>query len=251
MVKGALHLHSTYSDGEFTLPELRELFLAAQCSFACMTDHADWFDAASLSAYVDECEALSDERFAFIAGLEFNCFDGMHVLGYGVVARAASCDPNVVIRHIERAGGLAVIAHPRETAFPTIEALDVLPGGIEVWNSKYDGPEAPRPGTFALLSRLRQRRLGMTAFFGQDLHGRKQYRELFTLVDCQAPAKGTVLRALQCGGYVGLKGDLVLPSSGALPRRLERSFGRVHQRSQLVKRCIEQVKTLAGRPVPS
>jgi hypothetical protein len=36
MFKGAMHIHSTYSDGEFTLPELREVFLAERCAFVCM-----------------------------------------------------------------------------------------------------------------------------------------------------------------------------------------------------------------------
>ena len=91
MLLGVLHLHSTYSDGEFSLAELRRLFCAAGCRFACVTDHADAFDSdGQLDAYRRECDALSDDRFRFIAGLEYTCVDRMHVLGYGVSGRIAA-----------------------------------------------------------------------------------------------------------------------------------------------------------------
>ncbi len=54
MFKGAIHLHSVYSDGEFTLAELREALVAAGCSFACMTDHAEYFDRLMTRDYVAE-----------------------------------------------------------------------------------------------------------------------------------------------------------------------------------------------------
>ena len=54
MLKGAIHLHSTYSDGEFTLSELREVMISAGCDFVCMTDHAESFDDEKLEAYVRE-----------------------------------------------------------------------------------------------------------------------------------------------------------------------------------------------------
>ena len=40
MLRGALHIHSTWSDGEFTLSELRHILVGAGCRFACVTDHA-------------------------------------------------------------------------------------------------------------------------------------------------------------------------------------------------------------------
>src|ERR1043166_5158390 len=130
MLKGAIHVHSTYSDGEFTLAELREVYLSLGCRFVCMTDHAEDFDAAKLNDYVAECARLSDAHFRFIAGLEFNCDRRMHVLGFGVTQMAQTTDPQAVIRHIKQAGGLAVIAHPMDSAFEWIESFDQLPDGI-------------------------------------------------------------------------------------------------------------------------
>src|SRR5262245_9182741 len=71
MFKGAVHIHSTYSDGEFTLAELRQVFRTAGCDFVCTTDHAEDFDENKLRAYADECTSLSDDHFRLVAGLEY------------------------------------------------------------------------------------------------------------------------------------------------------------------------------------
>jgi hypothetical protein len=244
---GALHIHSTCSDGEFTLRELREIFAAAGCAFACLADHAESFDTDRLRAYVRECESLSDERFQVIAGLEYSCRERMHVLGYGVTSRVATLDPEVVIRHIEREGGVSVIAHPLDTAFPWIETFRALPHGIEAWNSKYDGRYAPRPGTFRLLERLQARKPELHAFYGQDLHWKTQFRGLFTLVRCEAPARAAVLAALARGDYCARKGDLELPANGRLPEPLLARFGSLHARSDRMRRFITRVKQTADR----
>jgi len=247
MLKGVLHCHSTYSDGDLTLAQLREIFVSAGCRFLCITDHAEYFDAEKTTAYERECEQRSDDRFRFIAGLEYRCMNGMHVLGYGTTSPIASIDPEEVFRQIRLAGGVAVIAHPRDDAFAWIETFEMLPDGIETWNSKYDGRYAPRPGTFALLGRLKARRPSMTAFYGQDLHWRNQYRGLFTMAECEAADRASVLRALGRGDYVGVKDDLRLPSSGELDPDLLEQFARAHSRSRVLRRWIRRVKAASDR----
>jgi hypothetical protein len=254
VLQGALHIHSTYSDGEFTLAELRELFIAAGCRFACVTDHADWFDDARLADYRRECSERSDDRFRFIAGLEYECVGRMHVLGYGVTTQIDSTDPEQVIARIQTLGGIAVIAHPKETAFADIEGFDRLPHGIEVWNSKYDGRYAPRPGTFALLERLKKRRSDMCAFYGQDLHWRRQYRQLFTVVESDVLARDAVLAALAEGRYIGVKENQTLPSDGVLPPLLLARFARANSRSQRMRTWVRRIKGWAdgaGIAVPA
>ena len=253
MLKGALHLHSTYSDGDFTLPELRAVLVAEGCRFACITDHADWFDAAAIDRYVRECEQWSDDQFRFIAGLEFGCIDRMHVLGLGVTDPIDSSDPQEVIRHIDRHGGVAVIAHPKNDAFAWIETFETLPNGVETWNSKYDGRYAPRPATFALLARLKTRRPGMTAYYGQDLHWRTQYRGLFTMVDCATPDRAAVLDALARGAYAGMKDGLELPASGEVTPELLVRFARAQGRSRRLRTWMTRAKRwceAAGVSVP-
>src|SRR4051812_23946765 len=117
MLRGAIHIHSTYSDGELTLAELRDRYIALGCSFLAMTDHAESFTGDTLRSYAAECERLSTPDFALVAGLEFGCLDRMHVLGFGVTALAPSKEPQAVFAHVARHGGVSVIAHPMDTAF--------------------------------------------------------------------------------------------------------------------------------------
>jgi PHP domain len=254
MLNGAIHVHSTYSDGEFTLAELREVYRSIGCRFVCMTDHAEYFDAARLADYVAECAALSDGGFQFIAGLEFNCDRRMHVLGFGVTRLTETPDPQAVIRHIKGEGGLAVIAHPMDTAFAWIESFDELPHGIETWNSKYDGRYAPRPQTFALLNRLQQREPRMRAFYGQDLHWKRQHRGLLNRLQIDQVSRAAVMSALARGDYEAVKGDIALPSSGALSAELIARFGslnaRYARRRQWIKRAKKWIDR-AGLKVPA
>jgi hypothetical protein len=242
MLKAALHIHSTYSDGEFTLAELKQLYAEVGCSVIGITDHADHFDEPKLADYIQECRSLSDDRFLFLCGLEYGCEQRMHILGYGTTAPAQSEDPQKVIRHIEEHDGLAVIAHPKDSMFPWIESFAVLPGGIETWNSKYDGRYAPRPGTFELLQRLRARRSGMTAFYGQDLHWKKQFRGLFTELRCDSINRAEILNALATGRYAGVKADLRLPSTGELSPELAAQFAGKHAQSERMRNLLKAGK---------
>ena len=242
-----MHLHSTYSDGEFTLAELREIFFAEGCRFACVTDHAESFDEASIQRYVEECASLSDDKFVLVAGLEYRCEHNMHILGYGATKLTQTIDPQEVIRHIASQNALSAIAHPKDEFFPSIESFEDLPLGIEVWNTKYDGRYAPRPGTFALLQRLRQRRPATLAFFGQDLHWKKQFRGMFVEVDCALAKAEAILSALARGTYYATKDAYRLPSSGLIPEARLAEFGHAHGRSDRIWRLLKNGKQLLDR----
>jgi hypothetical protein len=247
MLTGALHAHSTFSDGEFTLPELREAFLSEGCSFLCMTDHAEYFDEHSIQRYVSECESLSDKKFLLLAGLEYRCERNMHILGYCATQLTPSADPQEVIRHIGSQGAVSVIAHPKNDSFDWIERFSTLPMGIETWNTKYDGRYAPRSGTFALLQRLRRRNPEMHAFYGQDLHWKKQFRGLRVVLDCDSAEPAAILSALAGGKYSAQKDDLKLPSSGLLPETLLAEFDRVQARSNRLWRYLKSGKHTLDR----
>ena len=246
MIRAALHVHSTYSDGEFTLAELREKFLLAGCALIGMADHADAFDADRIRQYVAQCERLSDERLLLMPGLEFGCVQRMHIVGYGVTALIDSSDPASVIAHIRAHGGVAVIAHPPGPLFEVIERLAILPDGIEGWNSKYDGRYAPRPVTFELIARLQLRRPGLRAFYGQDLHWRTQYSGLSTLLDVLAAERTMVLEALRGGAFEGSTAALRLPSDGHLSADLLARFARINGRSQRFVTVVRSAKRMMG-----
>jgi hypothetical protein len=247
MLKGVLHIHSKYSDGEFTLAEIRDIFRAGKCAFVGMTDHAEYFDEQSIQRYIAECESLSDADFCMIPGLEYRCERDMHILGYHATKLTQSKNPEEVIRHIDAQQAFSVIAHPKNEFFPWIESFSTLPQGIETWNSKYDGRYAPRPATFALLQRLRQRSPEMRAFYGLDLHWKKQFREFFIELDCNAIHSGAIIAAIASGSYVAQKDDLRLPSTGALSATLIEEFDRAHARSSAVRRFLKDGKKTLDR----
>jgi hypothetical protein len=247
MLKGVLHIHSRYSDGEFSLDELRKVFLSEGCAFVCMTDHAEYFDEDSIRRYVAECEALSDAKFRFVPGLEYRCERNMHILGYHAMQLTRATDPQEVIRHIDAQGGVSVIAHPKDDFFEWIEGFAVLPQGIETWNTKYDGRYAPRSGTFALLHKLKQRTPGIHAFYGIDLHWRKQFRSFFVSLDCDSVETGAIVAALSMGKYAAQKDGLQLPSSGILPEPMLVEFDRVHARSNHMRGWLKNGKKVLDR----
>ena len=246
MIKAALHVHSTYSDGEFTLAELRKKFLAAGCSLVGMADHADAFDAEKVAAYVAECEARSDARLRFVPGLEFGCVQRMHIVGYGVTAFIDSNDPATVIDHIRANDGVAVIAHPPNALFHLIEQLRVLPDGIEGWNSKYDGRYAPRPSTFALIQRLQARAPDLRAFYGQDLHWRRQFAGLFNMIDIPVAERRVLLPALRAGNFEGATDTLRLPSDGRPSPELLASFQNASDRTMRFRAAVKSARKMLG-----
>jgi hypothetical protein len=168
----------------------------------------------------------------------------MHIIGYGTTARVDTTDPQQVIAAIQGNHGIAVIAHPRDEAFDAIAAFEPLPDGIEVWNSKYDGQYAPRACTFALLARLQARRPDLHAFYGIDLHWRRQFRELFVEIAAETMQADAILGALRQGQYVGIKGGLRLPSDGTVPHAVLQRFEAAHMRSVRMRRWIGKVKSV-------
>ncbi len=246
---GALHLHSTYSDGEFSLPELRALLRAQGCTFAGVSDHADAFDDAKLAAYRAELDALSDAEFRFVPGLEYGC-GRLHILGYGVTLPIASSEPDEVIAAIKNAGGVCVVAHPQARFFARLEALKNLPHGIEIWNSKYDGRYAPRPAAYALLRRLQARDASVRGFFGQDLHWKKQFHGLFCRLNAEASSRDAILAALRGGDFVGVHGELELAPDGTMAPEVRAQLRRALRRSRLLQRVAGRAARL-GKMVPA
>ena len=250
---GIIHVHSTYSDGELTLAELRDALRGDGYRFVCMADHAEAFDTGKVERYLAECAALSDSEFFFVPGLEFECERRLHIVGYGCTRLAPSTNPEKVIAHIGSAGGLAVIAHPPDVHFAWLDNLPVRPHGLEVWNSKYDGRYAPRPSTFELLRRWQTGATPVRAFYGVDLHWRKQFRGLGCRVFAASPDGAGVLGALASDRYAGVYGTLLLPPSGEVDPVWLAQAGRRNRRYSGFRRLVKGAKRLldkAGLRVP-
>lgn len=250
MIPCALHVHSTWSDGEFTLEELRAVFLRQGVRAVFMSDHDTAFVPAQLQAYRDACAAVSDDQLRVIAGLEFTAPDRMHIVGYGVTELSPDPAPEAIFRHVSAHEGFSVLAHPRDDHFARIEKLSELPDALEVWNSKYDGKRGPRARTFALLGRLRQRTPGLLAAYGQDLHWRNQYRELITWVDATSNEPATLLGALRRGAYEARTRTLSLPSDGRVDSAVLADLDRAQVASSRTYRLLKLVAP-AARLLPA
>ena len=85
-VKGAFHIHSTYSgDGELELSRIKDLYFSDGYNFLAINEHQHDMDQFKFGRLVDECERLSEREFLLIPGIEFNCYRN-HILGIGIQA---------------------------------------------------------------------------------------------------------------------------------------------------------------------
>jgi predicted metal-dependent phosphoesterase TrpH len=217
-MRGVLHVHSRFSDGEELLERVAQTFRDAGMNFVAMSDHAEVFDAQRMQEYVDICDALSSNQFAVIPGLEFAFKGGsIHILGYGITHRVAALSMEQLVDGIHEEGGIAVLAHPPTGSINMIGPIKGKLDGIEVWNGRYDGTVAPRAESFQLLRRVRMSNLKVAAYGGIDLHSIGQARKpVYHEVDTEVIQRGHILDALRTARFTVRGGNLTIPSSGKL-----------------------------------
>jgi hypothetical protein len=87
----------------------------------------------------------------------------------------------------------------------------------------------------------------MRSFYGQDLHWKKQFRGLFVQLDSAPTNAQGILSALANGAYSGVKGELVLPSSGILEKELLSQFANAHAISYRMWQLLKQGKQVLDR----
>jgi hypothetical protein len=134
---GAIHIHSTYSDGETTVPGIIAAAKAVGLDYIVITDHM------RLDAKIDGYEGNHDGVWV-VVGYEHNDSDNKnHYLALGteqVVAEQKN--QQKYIDDIRKAGGVGFLAHPSEyrhyfrryPAYPwTMWQVNGY-NGIELWN---------------------------------------------------------------------------------------------------------------------
>jgi histidinol phosphatase-like PHP family hydrolase len=219
MIKGVLHVHTVFSDGEESLERLVETFKAAGMSFAAVSDHAEVFDEDRMKQYVALCESLSSPEFVIIPGLEFALHGGnIHILGYGITKRVRFGNMEQLVDGIHEPGGIAVLAHPPAGSTNMIGTIKGKLDGIEVWNGRYDGTHAPRADSFQLLRRVRMLNMKAVAYCGIDLHKIGQVRKpVYVEVKTDRLDRDSIMTALR-GGDFTLRGgnSMAIPSTGKL-----------------------------------
>lgn len=196
--RGVLHVHSTYSDGELTLAELRALGERNGLSFICLAEHDEQLSPERRQEFMNECHARSDEQFRFVPGFEVQQGDA-HVLILGGIVR--------------------ILAHPHRNSF-TLPSCE----GVEVWNSQYDGKRFPRWAALRWFRTVVRAHPELHAFGGIDLHRASHLGGPSTIVDIPSLTEDHILSALQGGRYrtVGVgctldaRGTIVSPAPAAV-----------------------------------
>jgi histidinol phosphatase-like PHP family hydrolase len=217
-MRGVLHVHSIFSDGEESLERVVQTFRESGVSFAAVSDHAEVFDEERMQEYVALCAALSDDHFLVIPGLEFALKGGsIHILGYGISQRVRATTMEQLVEGIHSAGGIAVLAHPPVGSINMIGAIKGKLDGIEVWNGRYDGTVAPRADSFQLLRRIRSSNVKAAAYCGIDLHKIGQARKpIYVEVETDKLEREAIINALRSGCFTVRGNNMVIPSSGNL-----------------------------------
>ncbi len=217
-MRGVLHVHSVFSDGEESLERIAHTFKDAGMSFILMSDHAEVFDEKRMQEYVALCDSLSGANFLVIPGLEFALKGGsIHILGYGITKRVRALHMDELVDGIHEMGGIAVLAHPPIGSINMIGAIKSKLDGIEVWNGRYDGTVAPRADSFQLLRRIRLSNLKAAAYCGIDLHKMGQARKaVYVEIETAKFERDEIINALRAGQFSLHGGSLAIPSSGSL-----------------------------------
>lgn len=140
--KGALHIHSTHSDGTGSLEEIVSSAKKAGLSWIIITDHNNLNGIAR--------EGFHD-GIAVIVGQEVSPKHGDHYLALGLKEVVASdLGPQGTINKVKELGGLGFIAHPdentqRQNSYRPLVWTDWnVTGfdGIEIWNHLSDWVDA-------------------------------------------------------------------------------------------------------------
>jgi hypothetical protein len=195
-----LHMHTIFSDGSGTYPELGQAALNAGVDVLLITDHNvlvkgfdTYYQDGKRCTLVLACEEIHDQG---------RVPQKNHLLVFGVNQELATYadDPQTLINYVSRLGGLSFIAHPVDPAMPSFGETDIswedwsVSGftGIELWNGfselknvakgKSDAiiyaffpraiPHGPHPKALILWDGLLSKGQHAVAIGGSDAHAR-------------------------------------------------------------------------------
>lgn len=194
---GYLHIHSKYSDGDYDLEKIKEVFSKMGANFIFLADHEERLDDKKFRDYLKECSRLSDNNFLIIPGLEINVGKN-HLLALN--AEQIHHENNLIekIKKYKDDGCLIVWAHPHKNKFKIDEKLFELLDGIEVWNSLYDGKIVPRFSSLKVASSLPDKKKLLCAL---DFHRAAHSDGPKIFLKSKILEKDAVIQELKSGNY--------------------------------------------------
>lgn len=143
-VKGALHIHSTFShDGTFSIAELAGRYSARGYQFIAIGEPPQDLNAAKVSKHRGKCAESFSFGFLIIPNIEFSSEGGLRIFGSAAKRATEEVDPVAVAREIHAQGGFAVLAHPSRNHWARDPELLAVLDAPEIWNVCYDGGFLP------------------------------------------------------------------------------------------------------------
>jgi hypothetical protein len=201
-IRGALHLHSTFSyDGKLPLEDIAALYRERGFQFVAFTEHSQDMNVAKVGAFCRMARELSSEQFLMIPGIEYSCAGMVHIAGIGCVRLFDSSDAAEVASCIRTAGGFAVLAHPRRIAWNCSAELLNCVNAAELWNVRYDGKFLPSPAALEFFNQGRALNPKLLAAVGDDFHSFGGFYPLAVVLDVDALSREAIVRRLIHGEY--------------------------------------------------
>ena len=145
VTKGAIHIHSTHSDGTESIKQIAKTAKKAGLDWIIITDH-------------NSLDGLNEEGWydgvAVLTGKEISPETGNHYLALDIQEEIPeTLPPEFFIEEVNRQGGFGFIAHPDETkarrnSYPPLRWSDwEVTGfqGLEIWNYMSDWVDKYQP----------------------------------------------------------------------------------------------------------
>lgn len=204
---GDLHLHSTHSDGRWTVEEMAEASRGRPVDFLFLTDH-------NTVTGIDALRRAVGGRIAVHPGQELTTFRG-HALALGPdrwLDWRAGLDGRTiddVARDVRAAGGVMVIAHPDAPPDPICTGCQwthadfdpALADAVEVWGGLWDGPEERNQGCLDLWRKWLNLGHRLAATGATDAHRHEDWQGAvpLTYVSARDLSLDAILEALRAG----------------------------------------------------
>ena len=206
MILADLHIHSTFSDGKLTIPELVDLFGTRGFGAIAITDHlcdsetiigkaaaylGRTLTPATYPLYIQILKSEAERawrlyRMVVIPGFELTQNSiansrSSHVLGLGVNEFVhANGDPKLLARAIRATGALAIVAHPVWTRKVEKQTFRIWDRREELAN-EFDAWEVAS-GPFIFDEVLNS---GLPMVASSDLHHPRQITSWKTVFNCE------------------------------------------------------------------
>jgi hypothetical protein len=202
-IRGALHVHSTFShDGTLSVAELAQFYAQRGFDFIAIGEHSQDMDAQKVRALVEQSSAASHPGFLVIPGIEYTCdVPGMHILGLGALLLAEDPKPLTAVRTIHESDGYAVLAHPRRFGWQCPAKLVSAMDAVEIWNVGYDGKYLPSVQALRGFREMKAANSKLLGVASHDLHREPGFYDVGIDMEVAALERAAVLANMRAGAY--------------------------------------------------